>query len=412
MADVKNSRKSTYKHVSIANSSLSQQARRVQALEDQKKRRASKVDALRQLESFGNLSLSVSDDEEDAAPRIVPQGLGAFVGAFESSTPKDVAQPAIPTPPPSVPRRSRKKRKGHVKKQDANETSEWADRCMYAELLEMNVEDAWGDLDGLPDDLETGWVAVAPVPVGKRCLAVAHQGSASAPNTILRSRALGKPLMPRFPSTLPPNTILDCILDADWRSNGILHVLDVIKWKSQDVADCETAFRFWWRDTRLAELTTSPPPTMPPSRPSEAPSDTYRFSYPTKLVPVPHHTNTTLTHLVSHVVPASRAARSLSVDIPTSVGDEGMMMDALVNVAPVNITVAADGLLLYVAEASYESGTSPLSSWVPIVSYNTIDGMDESAAESPLDKFNRLVQRRLEKRAIAENRDDDVAMEM
>lgn len=50
---------------------------------------------------------------------------------------------------------------------------------MYAELLEMNVDEAWGDLDGLPDDLETGWVAVAPVPVGKRCLAVAHQGSAS-----------------------------------------------------------------------------------------------------------------------------------------------------------------------------------------------------------------------------------------
>lgn len=140
---------------------------------------------------------------------------------------------------------------------------------------------------------------------------------------------------------------------------------------------------------------------MPPARPSEEPSDRYKFSYPTKLVPIPHHTNTTLTNLVSHVVPASRASRSLSVDIPTSVGDEGMMMDALVNVAPVNITVAADGLLLYVAEASYESGTSPLSSWVPIVSYNKIDGMDEGVAESPLDKFNRCVKRPLELSQIA-----------
>lgn len=51
-------------------------------------------------------------------------------------------------------------------------------------------------------------------------------------------------LLPRFPSSLPPLTILDCILDVDWRTNGILHVLDVLKWKGQDVADCETPFRF------------------------------------------------------------------------------------------------------------------------------------------------------------------------
>lgn len=49
--------------------------------------------------------------------------------------------------------------------------------------------------------------------------------------------------MGRFPSNLPALTVLDCILDANWRQNGILHVLDVIKWKGQDVADCETAFR-------------------------------------------------------------------------------------------------------------------------------------------------------------------------
>ena len=63
------------------------------------------------------------------------------------------------------------------------------------------------------------------------------------PNTTLRSRLLGKTLMNRFPSTLPPLTILDCILDANWIDNGILHVLDVIKWKGQDVGDCEASFR-------------------------------------------------------------------------------------------------------------------------------------------------------------------------
>ena len=49
--------------------------------------------------------------------------------------------------------------------------------------------------------------------------------------------------MKPFPSTIPPHTVLDCILDENWRNTGILHVLDVIKWKGQDIADCETPFR-------------------------------------------------------------------------------------------------------------------------------------------------------------------------
>ena len=63
------------------------------------------------------------------------------------------------------------------------------------------------------------------------------------PNTTLRSRVLGKPPMPRFPSPLPSDTVLDCILDQNWKVNGVIHVLDELKWKGQDVADCETSFR-------------------------------------------------------------------------------------------------------------------------------------------------------------------------
>ena len=63
------------------------------------------------------------------------------------------------------------------------------------------------------------------------------------PNTTIRSRVLGKPLIPRFPSPLPSDTVLDCILDQNWKENGILHVLDVLKWKGQDIADCESSFR-------------------------------------------------------------------------------------------------------------------------------------------------------------------------
>jgi hypothetical protein len=70
-----------------------------------------------------------------------------------------------------------------------------------------------------------------------------NESFSSAPNTTIRSRVLGKPLMPRFPSPLPSDTVLDCVLDQNWKENGILHVLDVIKWKGQDIADCESSFR-------------------------------------------------------------------------------------------------------------------------------------------------------------------------
>ena len=59
-------------------------------------------------------------------------------------------------------------RKGPVK------PNKWADKCMYAELLEM--DDTFGaPADGVPDAIESAFVAVTPVPVGKRCLAVTHQ---------------------------------------------------------------------------------------------------------------------------------------------------------------------------------------------------------------------------------------------
>ena len=56
---------------------------------------------------------------------------------------------------------------------------------MYAELLEM-TDTQMGDFagnqhdDGIPADIETAWVAVAPVPLGKRCLAITHAPSGIA----------------------------------------------------------------------------------------------------------------------------------------------------------------------------------------------------------------------------------------
>lgn len=73
---------------------------------------------------------------------------------------------------------SRDGRRKGKKKQRKDKPGKWANKCMYAELLEMKDDDAQSLSGGsLPDDLESEWVAVAPVPVGKRCLAVTHQSS-------------------------------------------------------------------------------------------------------------------------------------------------------------------------------------------------------------------------------------------
>jgi len=277
---------------------------------------------------------------------------------------------------------------------------------MYAELLEMDEEFDLVKGDGIPDDIESGWVAVAPVPVGKRCLAITHAASGIAgivPNTTLRSRLLGKPLMKPFPSSLPPHTVLDCILDDGWRNNGILHILDVIKWKGQDIGDCETPFRFWWRDTRLSELSVFPPPASE-DVPNQATSTAYQFPYPTMLLAIPCHMDTTLPYIFNTLIPTTRTSRRIPITIPGSSASHMMETnnvhsDPFAPVQSATAEVKSDGLLFYDAQSTYEPGTSPLSRWVPIRPYVDSNHRDESVhadAEGSLDRFERLIRRRLE----------------
>lgn len=60
---------------------------------------------------------------------------------------------------------------------------------------------------------------------------------------------------------------------------------------------------------------------------------------------------------------------------------------------PVSMNLVPDGLLLYVAEASYEAGGSPLSSWIPIErnseNHATAKIHPPEASDSPLDLFQR-----------------------
>lgn len=184
-------------------------------------RRAERIDSTRQLDILADLSLGLSDDdagEEEDAPDIVQEGISTFAtmlpptAAVSQSTlavlptqtlPSLTVSAQLPAPESDMQtvakKRGKSKRKGKGRAsqykqayQDTQGTSKgggknvkpskWADKCMYAELLEMKENsDVMGEFaDGVPDDIETGWVAVTPVPVGKRCLAVTHQTSGIA----------------------------------------------------------------------------------------------------------------------------------------------------------------------------------------------------------------------------------------
>jgi len=190
-------------------------------------------------------------------------------------------------------------------------------------------------------------------------------------------------------------------------------------------------YRFWWRDTRLAELPRSLPPSNPTGPSSTSTSKTlwhsrsrsftnstlkaYHFPYPTSFLPIPYHTNTALSHLSSHIIPLARSVRLVSVDVPltspppTSAHElvsPSMDIDNSTSTLPppppmiltsLPVNLQSDGLLLYVAQASYEPGTSPLSSWIPIsISSDAedkdlyLDGTSSSGDTSrPLDLFER-----------------------
>ena len=138
---------------------------------------------------------------------------------------------------------------------------------------------------------------------------------------------------------------------------------------------------------------------------SASPPARYEFPHPTTFAPIPYHTDTTLTSLLSSLIPLTRAPRSVSIAVPVlnppsgSISDESAMeMDGpggspLVRLQHTHASIAPDGLLLYVAQAAYEQGTSPLSVWIPLRAYQTREEAQAqpgvSGAESPLDVFER-----------------------
>jgi hypothetical protein len=74
----------------------------------------------------------------------------------------------------------------------------------------------------------------------------------------------------------------------------------------------------------------------------------------------------------------------------TSVSSTSSPMAGTPVVASVQVQtcIQSDGLLLYVAEASYEAGTSPLSNWIPIVGYEETQKAGETRGEVQRENSN------------------------
>lgn len=107
-----------------------------------------------------------------------------------------------------------------------------------------------------------------------------------------------------------------------------------------------------------------------------ATSSAAAFPYPMTFVPIPYHPDTSLPNLLSTVIPMARSLRTISFiprrPSPSSATESGMQVDTQLPSAGdgavqlSKVQVQSEGLLLYVSQATYEPGTSPLSTWVPI----------------------------------------------
>jgi snurportin-1 len=117
----------------------------VRASDPTLQRRLLQVDSSRNINSFANLSLNDSSDEENQEP-----DTNAISERMEIN-PVHAERP-----------RRAKKRKT---------VSKWANVVMYAEPM---------DFTSIPEDLQTDWIALAPVPKGKRCIMTTSRSSYSS----------------------------------------------------------------------------------------------------------------------------------------------------------------------------------------------------------------------------------------
>ena len=218
------------------------------------------------------------------------------------------------------------------------------------------------------------------------------------------------------------------------RHNGVLHVLDLLRWRGVSYDLHNSEFRFWFLASKLAELVPlepRPPFSLPGAGGGAGqgenwggpwPSgDTTRsrkgtplYPYPFVLLSVPTWQPPIATNRwLEEMIPAAKHGRSVQLELPgapprkekgrkakgkakaSSAGPSSSSappilsappwLDALpgddmdeseqhvqgdmeVEPAPclVSVHFQSDGLLLYLKEAAYQAGSSPLAAWVPV----------------------------------------------
>ncbi|XP_077988962.1 snurportin-1-like [Glandiceps talaboti] len=190
--------------------SVDQDDRRKNKLEQQKRKRFDYVNHARRL-ADDDWKDYVSDEEEED-----DDGDGEQNESMDTSKPKQ----------------KHRKRKRYYKNQLM--LSEW--------LVEV------------PSDFQQEWVMVL-CPVGKRSLVVAARGKTSA-------YARNGFKVNQFPSLLPGGnrrhsckyaeyTLIDCIYSEASRT---FYILDMMCWRGVPIYDSETDFRFYWMQTKLEEI--------------------------------------------------------------------------------------------------------------------------------------------------------------
>ncbi|KPV71556.1 uncharacterized protein RHOBADRAFT_56592 [Rhodotorula graminis WP1] len=330
----------------------SQTKRRQRALDAQKQRRVHAIEAarssFRELEFMEDLSLAGSPESSDTEHG-------------EALPPSSTAGgDAASNPPPVIgkTKRQRFKPKFHA----------WAKNLLsHAETLDLR--------HGLPEGLESDWRAVV-VPKGKRCLCATMPTNAGV-NTILYSRVAGRTLG-RFRTSLPPDCLLDTVWDAEL---GVLWVLDLCAWRSTWFVECEADMRAFFLASKLSELDTQAyfPPSSPFATQSQAGTIKTLLVLPVPSVAPPLLPSTLLPLLDPLAAAPNPAPQALPVAVLAPYATpEGHLALAP---AEVPIPLAPTGVLLYLSSAHYESGSTPLVSWVPCGAEVAAEDKDREGVE-------------------------------
>jgi hypothetical protein len=95
------------------------------------------------------------------------------------------------------------------------------------------------------DNEQEGWYII-PRPEGKQCYI-----ETSLDSNYSTSKYPNNNVITSFRSSLPKNTIIECIYDED---NHIYYAIDVIRWKSVSMLETTCEFRFYWLRSKWNEL--------------------------------------------------------------------------------------------------------------------------------------------------------------